>query len=118
MSCSINTQSSYGIRSVAQACADVADGDPVNDPASCSNGVYVPIGDPNMPCTKNYIVNNIDGVYGGPSISSQVNALPNSCFSCKSTSENYVHAPKAPWARPGSYLNLNQTWGGQKPFQL
>jgi hypothetical protein len=42
------------------------------------------------------------------------------CYECykNNSRENYVQSPQAPWNRPGSYLNMNQTWGGQKPFQL
>lgn len=32
-----------------------------------------------------------------------------------SSSESYVNVP---WARPSAYVNLNRTWGTQKPFQL
>ena len=59
-------------------------------------------------CNNNYLTNN-----GQRSVDPR-------CLECYKNNprENYVHAPPVPWARPGSYLNLNQTWGGQKPFQL
>lgn len=113
--CSIN-----GV-SVAQICANAADGSVVNDPAPCCDGKY-DIGGGSFPtcsqyfCTKNWLVNNGPGSYTNAPTSDQIKQIPIPCFSC-SKSENYVQAPQAPWTRPGAYLNLNQTWGVQKSFQ-
>jgi len=117
MSCSVNTKK-YGSRSIAQVCADAAAGDVVNDPAPCgSRGYYSPVGDPAADCTQNYLATDeLSQIYGQApgSIGQQIKSMRPSCFSC----ENYVHAPPVPWTRPGAYLNLEQTWGSQKLFQL
>lgn len=34
------------------------------------------------------------------------------------TRERFVQASQAPWTKPTAYLNLGQTWGQQKDFQL
>lgn len=112
MSCSINNVS------VAQICANTADGDMVNDPAPCENGQWNIGRGYFQACTKDYLVQNTPGSYQGSPSAQQIGDLKSSCFSCSSSRENFIQAPVYPWAKPTAYNNLSQTWGSQKPYQL
>jgi len=109
MNCMVNNTT------VAQICANTADGDIVNDPAPCVNGYYnIGKGNNLYQCTQQYLVNNVDNAYPGAPSQKDVKNLDPSCFSC-SSKQNYNQSVSK---LPNSYLNLNKTWDIQKPFQL
>jgi hypothetical protein len=41
-----------------------------------------------------------------------------SCMACNNYVTSVENYRGPPWTRPTAYVNLNQTWSSQKPFEL